>query len=1314
MVAGLVTVSTRLRKKFPKSGVLDGEVLSVTKDRCSIGWSDGSTRSLKLEIAAKYVTDGDENSEPLVTLDHVLTPTKADICAPDDSVVRRVRFTPEYGEEEAVYGVAELRELWHEVTTCGMEKRRPLAQIDERCESRVALATRVAKAHFAFDDPLVANEACSLWLKIATARDEDDHGDCFESIRKLGSNVNEGTLWLLAKFLKESSRALDSSAVVACDSAVKILASEKSSASIVCPALSVLANVFSRYHAVRSVVLAESVSLHKDAARPAVFKVCDRHYNNDDEKSTNVKKIRVGTALVMLLVQHALDEDDECKEKDGVPKIDTAMRTAKFFCTALIDRCRDSLEWRASTKLLVDDLVSVLVLPDWPAAETLARCFATILSSELKAQLPKKKGAVDLFAFFIDLLARIVAGVKRIQLRSARDEEEEQGIDVEERRLLPKKRKRKRQEIDVETLLAHQQLVFNAVRERAKAEPWMMNALRYHVVSSFARLPEDTTEDVRRHLASQYPARCHRTHGTSLNRGSWDAVLSARELGPIARLVLVASSGLFAAVASFVALLARQLTRENASLRARAMRALDEVVRADPSLMSDDTVRATLTSRFRDEAISVRQAAAELVGAHGLASSWETYESYHGALLDRLSDRGISVRKSVIRILRFSLQANATHAVHTTTLAVLIERASDIEEEETIKELILNTVRDTWFAREPECNDLKRDEEQPAAKRTRSALVGAATDLPDLDKTTRQIIDVVAGSASTRIHTNDDWAANVIQSALQGGRGAEPMVKIESASKGSREERRLDVAVERASRHVKAMVEHLLRLDELRHRLPTDDETKVRTVELRAASAADVVATMTTLRTFSRARPSLVATHLLVLAPYLRGDNGLTESQEGAVCCMVTETIAACLDSLSGPEASRVVSAVVPDLVGILHRFGSAPVAAAVRCLVVMARFRCGSAAEQARDELSRLVSSYYDALNRCSKEGAAYKSIAARASVVLGIACRSFSDGLIKVIGSKFVDAVFKLLTSCFLAAESDAATQARLVTAVADIVAGTPRYAAALLKGGTLTKMFGHSNDYVRAKALRAWARVVDVAAAVDLTEEDACPNLAFDNKSTDSAYLVAGATQALMPQVLASMHQGSTEARAASLALLSAVLRHGLVNPLDAIPKIIASLGDASKSISNDAARLLYYEHEKRPRYVSARFVEGIVLCFRLRKSRSSGCEDDAGLLQSLSAAYVRCIHQSKSFRNGVLRRLVGLFEPQHLAILPDTTALITALPFASCEEPLSLIYHTIRQMALIRDDNVIKLLHDIKTNLQSSYRISDARIETYIPK
>lgn len=354
------------------------------------------------------------------------------------------------------------------------------------------------------------------------------------------------------------------------------------------------------------------------------------------------KIINTRNASRRLLVQHALDNDEEPREQNAtIPRIDTGMRIAKYYWTAIVDRCKDAAEWRVPAKLLVEDIANVLVVPDWPGAETMARSLASVIAGELSAPLPKKKGALDFVVFLIDALARLVASLKQLEVATSTEQvddrlssprgnvmsDKQPTTEVTHQGMLSNKKSRKGRRTPalnervpdrsdrLEELLAYQHLVLNAVRDRASIEPWMASAFAYHVARWASALPKNAPTEVKQHLEAQYLARDASSSATgSLRRGAWDVVLPARELAPIARRVFVDSCGLCGATAySLVNLLAKQLSRENALLRARAVRALDEVVRVDSSLMAEEVVCSTLASRFRDEAISVRSLRVRIV-----------------------------------------------------------------------------------------------------------------------------------------------------------------------------------------------------------------------------------------------------------------------------------------------------------------------------------------------------------------------------------------------------------------------------------------------------------------------------------------------------------------------------------------------------------------------------------------------------------------------------------------------------------------------------------------------------------------------------
>ena len=87
------------------------------------------------------------------------------------------------------------------------------------------------------------------------------------------------------------------------------------------------------------------------------------------------------------------------------------------------------------------------------------------------------------------------------------------------------------------------------------------------------------------------------------------------------------------------------------SARARAIKAVNGVVSADPSTLELVQVRHAMETALREPSIAVREATLDMLGKY-IISCPEFVERYYETIVKRLCDVGISVRKRVIKILR--------------------------------------------------------------------------------------------------------------------------------------------------------------------------------------------------------------------------------------------------------------------------------------------------------------------------------------------------------------------------------------------------------------------------------------------------------------------------------------------------------------------------------------------------------------------------------------------------------------------------------------------------------------------------------------
>ena len=1084
-------------------------------------------------------------------------------------------------------------------------------------------------------------------------------------------------------------------------------------------ALGVVGEVFGAYAGHRG-ALVEDWFDHAAAAgdAPRKRKGGSAAFRLDGGSAPGGARVAWASAWCLVAVQGAVGADDDAGgDPDAPPSAAAGDRVAARLARGLLERAGaagdqggdNANEWRARALALCDDAAAALPSAEWPAAETVLRAVASAASAELRAKRPE--GAV---CFLVDVVARVAAALTALRRREA-----EAGASA-----LPAGATFGEQTgacalagdaAPLEQTVALQQLVLNGLEERT-SERWAAVARKFAVAKWFGELPADA-DALRAHLAGQFAGRS----ALMMRRGDWDVVLPRDALAGCC--VAVANrSRLGDARVQLTHQVAALLGHDGAAVRCRALKALDGVARehggGDAPLLRDPVVRRAVLSRFLDEAISVRAAAVDLVGNHALDAP-ETLLAYHGELLERLLDAGVSVRKAVVRILEKSLavRGDQLRELHKRTLLALLDRASRPKEEQTVKDLVGDVIRDAWFA------ERGADEEVCSPDKVSPSSViledVAQKELPPLDATTRQIVDVAAAARG-----NDGRVAEVLAAALAASRAAG------SDAANAKREKRAAVAAARASDHAAKLVARLLALDARRAESlgasGSPGKPPRRGAALGAGDARDVVDCLRALRALARAAPGAVAGAAATLAPYLRADNGLEPRGEAEAVSLVAEILAAAAAVMSRADGAALGRVASPDLRAVVLSLGTTPTSAALACLVALERRGCRAAAKA----LWRLAASFFGARRKT-----------ARAFVVLGALAEQWADGLAKgppadveepsalAAAKEPLRALHRALVAA-LEHDGDAPRDAK-IDAVCRAVSGRPPLASALARRGVLDAMLGVGPAAARGKALASWARVLDGACAAPDAPDAAADARALilaveegGDAAEDAFHAVAGATQGALPRVHAALADADGAVRVAALGLLGAVLRHGLCNPRDAVPRLLACLGDAAPRVRDRALQLLELEDERRPAFVAAALQGGVAAAL------ARGASGDGGaVLASLGAAYATCARARPESRAQFLRGALKAVDVGAEAGAPAASRLraaalgarlLATLPYRVADEPLSVVYALSKQVALAAPESerlaacaTLSLAARAKRHLKRFYRLGDARCVEYVP-
>ncbi|KZV76249.1 hypothetical protein PENSPDRAFT_646530 [Peniophora sp. CONT] len=133
-------------------------------------------------------------------------------------------------------------------------------------------------------------------------------------------------------------------------------------------------------------------------------------------------------------------------------------------------------------------------------------------------------------------------------------------------------------------------------------------------------------------------------------------------------------------------------------MRTKALKALGQVVQADPSVLEAENVKQGIDHHLNDVSPQTRDAAVDLVGKYVLDSP-SVLKDYFPLLIRRIIDMSPGVRKRSIKLFKSIYTATDVHAQRVDISRALVQRLAD--EDDQVKDLALKTLEELWFPPTP-------------------------------------------------------------------------------------------------------------------------------------------------------------------------------------------------------------------------------------------------------------------------------------------------------------------------------------------------------------------------------------------------------------------------------------------------------------------------------------------------------------------------------------------------------------------------------------------------------------------------------------
>ncbi|CAG8454816.1 17701_t:CDS:10 [Funneliformis caledonium] len=620
------------------------------------------------------------------------------------------------------------------------------------------------------------------------------------------------------------------------------------------------------------------------------------------------------------------DDVNNFKKCGGIWKtgIDAASVNAGYVFKFLLARCTKSIknsndsEYRVLLDNFMEDVITVLNFPEWPAAEMIVHIFSKIMVGYIN----DKKADTYTKSMAIDYLGTIAGRIKKYANNALINGEstlEDNWENKEVRHCIDMAKDIPRGEITSNTSLQAiknlwecQKTVLTFLKFVALQDPGVQCARQFYLAEwgySFVSTLQTVTENLSNEdsedndlirslkklldkiIAEYWQMFLDDNINQSLEQRqvslSFDTERS--DISLITEF-LATRQALYQNFDSILSRILVSLDTGVVAFRTKALRALGQVVVNDPNILSQVNVRQTIAQRLSDNSPAVRDAAIDLVGRY-LSQKPEITEQYYKVISERILDTGLNVRKRVIKLLRDIYLKSTDQKMMIDIGCKILMRIND--DDNHVKDLALKTIQELWFVPfkhqrnvTVDMDDLD-DDNEGQSEFTNMYAVGKKEVL------SRSLLIVgVAGRLGER---NGNVLGGLFKKI------------IEKDGKQKREILNICQCM------VDCLFEHLLTLQD-------------------SNSKTEVVSCISTICLLSNASPSLVRRHVATLQPYLKS---ASSTDEQTILYYVLIIYRSVLPLLKRPNPSFLTE-VEQALLGLLTKSPQKILQEVVPCLCVI------------------------------------------------------------------------------------------------------------------------------------------------------------------------------------------------------------------------------------------------------------------------------------------------------------------------------------------------------------------------------------------
>ncbi|ORX43435.1 hypothetical protein BCR36DRAFT_373938 [Piromyces finnis] len=705
------------------------------------------------------------------------------------------------------------------------------------------------------------------------------------------------------------------------------------------------------------------------------------------------------------------------------------------------------------------------------------------------------------------------------------------------------------------------------------------------------------------------------------------------------------------------------------SVRSKVLRSIQIIVNVDCEVLMQPQIASTVIHCIQDSSAVVRDASIELIGKYLINSESslnfsEVTKQYYKVVTDRILDIGINVRKRVIKLLK-DIYINTKYEDYLNNKEMLKDICKKIlkrttDEEKSVKELALKSIQEIWFNSffSPELISIENLRNNLSSLSTlsssnsNSAMIHINSIIDGtngftketLDDKEEKIKDMIPSYTSLTTQTKNevklrvemlsvladsDITGNTINKCISskynlniGVSDEEKLIPITNIKNKNNTENS-NVAAKQAVINenkikfpiptllvygisnlvIECLVDQLIDLEGVDTIEEGDSKKNIKTNNEKINSCLNL------LYQFSRAKPELLANHIVTLQPYFHPSSNQTAMDKN----ILRSIIMIYKNSLKYAKNydPNVLKQVEQDLELMIHRQGTAIVQAAIPCLCTIIEnitFNYNRTLNLLKCCLDFLKEKYD---NMIKIKNFKITSVAGyiRCFIVSGLVIRESNFEKIPekkkknilpqykyLIEKDYIQTIYQILIN-YLNEQFSPIIRRCALENIGHIFIVHPRLMLNTTSVKLMNEIFKNNDTALKVNLLNIYYNYLKLDHKDEEREEKETPKKE-EKKDIDVKLLVGitdeiidmGISSALMQQflseILECLFTNEISLKTASFDVLYVILEQGLVHPLKCVPYVVAFETCSEKSLRDRAIKLHKSLTEKHASFIHSK--------------------------------------------------------------------------------------------------------------------------------